>query len=161
MPSKSSESSTPLRAYQYALRLLNARDYTVGRLREKLGSKGFISADSDDALSRLVAEGWVNDRRFAERFAESAMASGRYYGTRLRQEMRRRGLAPELVAEVLGALAPEHDECQDMRIVFQRRFSGFSFDTASDKEKRRVIGYLMRRGFGYPAVMRLLKLSEY
>jgi len=159
-PLKNSEPSSPLRAYQYALRLLTARDYTVARLREKLGGKGFDLADADEALARMVAEGWLDDRRYAERFAESALGSGRFYGARLRQEMRRRGLSPELISEVLGAVMQEHDECRDIQAVCERRFSAFSFDSASEKEKRRVIGYLQRRGFGISAIIKTLKNPE-
>ena len=81
---RSSEPSSPERAYLYALRLLTARDYTVARLREKLRGRDLDEADVEAALERLVSEGWLDDRRFAERFAESALASGRYYGPRLR-----------------------------------------------------------------------------
>ena len=157
---KSSDHSSPEKAYQYALRLLTARDYTEARLREKLRGREFDEADSEAALLRMVSEGWVNDRRFAERFAESALATGRYYGPRLRQEMRRRGLPPELVSEVLGRILGERDECQDVRVVFERRFNGFSFTSASDKEKRRALGFLQRRGFGFSAIMQILRASE-
>jgi len=157
---RSSDPSTPQRAYQYALRLLTARDYTEARLREKLHKREFDEADVETALERMVSEGWVDDRRFAERFAESALATGRYYGPRLRQEMRRRGLPPELVSDVLSKIMEEHDECQDMRVVFERRFSGFSFATASDKEKRRALGFLQRRGFGFSAIMKILRAEE-
>jgi regulatory protein len=157
---KSSENSSPGRAYQYALRLLTARDYTEARLREKLRAREFVETDIEAALGRMVAEGWVNDRRFAERFAESALASGRCYGHRLRQEMRRRGLPPELVSDVLRLIMEEHDECRDMRPLFERRFSGFSYATASDKEKRRAIGFLQRRGFGFSAIMKILRAEE-
>jgi len=156
---KNTEPSSPERAYLYALRLLNARDYTEARLREKLCSREFAESDIEAALGRMVAEGWVNDLRFAERFAESALASGRYYGHRLRQEMRRRGIPPEMVSDVLGRIMGDHDECQDMRVVFERRFSGFSYATASDKEKRRAIGYLQRRGFGFSAIMQILQAT--
>src|SRR5512133_2816618 len=154
---KSSEPSTPQRAYQYALRLLTARDYTEARLREKLRKREFDEADVEAALGRMVSEGWVNDRRYAERFAESALSTGRYYGSRLRQELRRRGLAPELVTDVLSHIMEEHDECQDMRVVFERRFNGFLFATASDKEKRRALSFLQRRGFGFSAIMKILR----
>jgi regulatory protein len=140
--------------------LLAARDYTEARLREKLTGKGFSEMDAEETLARLISEGWVNDRRFAERFADAAMASGRYYGSRLRQEMRRRGLAADLVSEVLGTLMQEHDEGQDIQIIFQRRFSGFSFKSASDKEKRRAMGYLQRRGFGFSTIMQAMKGSD-
>ena len=129
-------------------------------MREKLRSREFCEADVDATLARMTSEGWVDDRRFAERFAESALASGRYYGARLRQEMRRRGLSPEMVTDVLGRLMQEHDECQDMRAVFERRFGGFLFATATDKEKQRAIGFLQRRGFSFSAIMQIMRSVE-
>jgi len=157
---RSSEPSTPERAYQYALRLLTARDYTVARLREKLRGRDFEDAHVEAALGRMVSESWVDDRRYAERFAEGALASGRYYGPRLRMEMRRRGLQPELVTEVLGHVLAECDETEEVRTIVERRFSGFSFFTASDREKRRTIGFLQRRGFSISAIMRALRTTD-
>jgi regulatory protein len=156
----SSEPSSPERAYLHALRLLNARDYTAARLGEKLRGRGFGDKDVEVALGRMVSEGWVDDLRFAERFAEGALASGRYYGTRLRQEMRRRGLQPELVAEVLGRVLVERDETEEVRAIVDRRFNGFSFSSASDREKRRTIGFLQRRGFSLSSILQALRARE-
>jgi regulatory protein len=156
---KNPEPSSPERAYLTALRLLNARDYAVARLREKLRGRGFDEAHLEAALERLISEGWLNDLRFAERFAESAVGSGRYYGPRLRMEMRRRGLPPELVSEVLGRVLGEHDEAEEVRAMIERRFSGFSFSCASDKEKRRAVGFLQRKGFSISAIMTALRAA--
>ena len=139
------------------MRLLAARDYTVARLREKLAGKGFSGEDADVAIVRLEGEGWISDRRFAERFAEAAVTSGRFYGPRLRQEMRRRGVSSELVDEILRRVREEFDEVDELRSVIVRRYPGFVFSTAGDKEKRRVIGWLQRRGFGMSAVMQALR----
>ena len=158
---RSSEPSSPERAYLYALRILTARDYTAARMREKLRGRGFDDTDAEAALGRMVSEGWVDDRRFAERFAESALDSGRYYGPRLRQEMRRRGLPPELVSEVLGRVSLERDEAEEVRAIVERRFSGFSFSIASDREKGRTIGFLQRRGFSLSAILRVLRATEH
>jgi regulatory protein len=160
LPLKSSEPSSPERAYLYALRLLTARDYTVARLQEKFRGKGFDVTDVEDALGRLMSEGWVDDSRFAERFAESALASGRFYGSRLRQEMRRRGVPPELVSEVLGRLLLERDEVEEVRAIIERRFSNFSFSSAGDREKRRTVGFLQRHGFSLSAIFRALRATE-
>ena len=157
---KSSEPSSPERAFQDALRLLAARDYTTAKMREKLAARGFNEAAAETAVARLEREGWLNDRRFAERFAETAVACGRFFGPRLRLEMRRRGVPAELIDEVLGRLRQEHDEQDDLRCVMERRFPGFSFFAASDREKRRVIAFLQRRGFGLGAIMKTLKVEE-
>jgi regulatory protein len=156
---KSPESSSPERAYLSALRLLNARDYTVARLREKLANRGFDETHLETAVGQLVAEGWLNDLRFAARFTESALSSGRYYGPRLRQEMLRRGLPRELVSEVLGRIQGEYDEAGQVCMTLERRFSGFSFFSASDKEKRRVVGFLQRKGFSLSAIMTVLRTT--
>jgi len=160
LPSRSTEPSSPERAYLYALRILTARDYTVARLQEKLRGRGFDESHIESVLVRLVSEGWVDDHRFAVRFAESALASGRYYGPRLRQEMRRRGIPPELVSEVLGRVLMESDEAGEVRAIVERRFSGFSFSSASDSEKRRTIGFLQRRGFSLSAILHVLRASD-
>lgn len=127
------------------------------RLREKLTGRCFEETDTDAALGRMCSEGWLDDRRYAERFAESALASGRYYGPRLRQEMRRRGLPAELVSEVLGRVLSGHDETGEVMAIVERRFSGFSFSSASDREKRRTIGFLQRRGFSLSSILAALR----
>ncbi|MDR3580628.1 MAG: regulatory protein RecX [Oryzomonas sp.] len=156
---KSSEPSSPERAFQDALKLLVARDYTTAKMREKLAARGFNEAAVEMAVVRLEGEGWVNDRRFADRFAETAVACGRFFGPRLRLEMRRRGVPAVLIDEVLGRLRLEHDEQDDLRCVMERRFPDFSFFAASDREKRRVIAFLQRRGFGLGTIMNVLKIE--
>jgi len=160
LKSRSSEPSSPERAWQYALRLLAARDYTAARLKEKLRSREFSESDLNEAVARLEAENWISDRRYAERFAESALASGRYVGSRLRMELRRRGIHDDLVSDVIGRLAEEYDEGRELRAVLERRFPRFSYAAATDKDKRRVLGFLQRRGFGLSAIMRAMKEAE-
>jgi len=158
---KNSEPLSPERAFQDALTLLAARDYTTARMRQKLAARGFNEVAVEAAVVRLEREGWLSDRRFAERFAETAVAGGRFFGPRLRLEMRRRGVPAGLVDEVLGRLRLERDEQDDLRYVMERRFPGFSFFTASDREKRRVIAFLQRRGFGLGTIMKILKAEEF
>ena len=142
MKSKNTEELSLERAYQYALRLLTGRDYTSLKLGQKLRTREFDEADVEAVVIRLTTEGWLDDRRFAERFAESALGNGRFFGPRLRLEMRRRGVPGELVAEVVGRMQGEHDEGEEMRSMLERRYPGFVFADASDREKRRVIAFI-------------------
>jgi regulatory protein len=47
-----------------------------------------------------------------------------------------------------------------VRTIVERRFSGFSFSTSSDREKRRTVGFLQRRGFSLSAIFRALRATE-
>ena len=96
------------------MRLLTGRDYTVAKIRQKLVLRNVAERDIDELIYRLQSEGWLDDRRFAARFAESALSSGRYYGVRLRLEMRRRGFAADVVEEILAPLLAENDELSEV-----------------------------------------------
>jgi regulatory protein len=160
LKSRSSEPQTPEKAYEYSLRLLTGRDYTVLKLRGKLSARGISEQDLEATICRLQSEGWLDDRRYATRFAESSLSSGRYYGLRLRMEMRRRGLAVELVDEILKRVADEYDELDELRSVIERRYPRFVFSAASVKEKQRTIGWLQRRGFGISSIMQALRVVD-
>lgn len=157
MKSRSIEPPAKQQAYQYALRLLTGRDYSVARMRAKLVARDLAEEDVEALILQLQREGWMDDRRYAGRFAESAMKDGHFYGPRLRMEMRRRGLPVELVDEILKQISEEHDEEHELRQVIDRRYPDFLFSTASDKEKRRVVSWLQRRGYGISAIMRALR----
>jgi regulatory protein len=157
LKSRSTEQPSTEQAYRYALRLLTGRDYTTLKLKQKLLAREFGEVDAETVVARLTAEGWLNDHRFAERFAEAALGSGRFFGPRLRLEMRRRGIPPELVSEIMAQIRDEHDEGEGLRLLLERRFPGFAFASATDRERRRVIGFLQRRGFSVAAIRGVMR----
>jgi regulatory protein len=160
LKSKSSEPQTAQQSYQYALRLLTGRDYTIARLRNKLAARDVSGQDVEAIIVRLQEEGWLDDRRYAGRFAESALAEGRFYGPRLRLEMHRRGFPRDVVAEAIAPLLAERDEISEVRSVVEKRYPGFCYSAATDRDKRRVIGLLQRRGFGFSVIMQALRTIE-
>lgn len=159
MKSRNSEPLSPDQLYQYSMQLLTGRDYTVSRIKSKLAARG-ADGDVEVVISRLQCDGWLEDRRYAIRFAESAIASGRYYGARLRVEMRRRGFSADVITETLAPLLAENDEISEAKAAAERRCPGFSYSEASDRDKRRLVGFLQRRGYGLSAIMRALRTPE-
>lgn len=137
--------------------MLTGRDYTTARIRDKLAARGAAGEEIETVLLQLQREGWLDDRRYAERFAESAVSSGRYYGGRLRMEMRRRGFSPDLITETVSPLLDETDEVAEVRSAVESRYPGFTYSAACDRDKRRVIGFLQRRGYSFAAIMRALR----
>jgi len=83
--------------YAYALKLLRSRDYTVTRLREKLGVK--FGTVPEQVIDRLIQKKFLSDRRFAENHVEKRKSRG---ATTLRQELIDRGIAVDLAHEILS-----------------------------------------------------------
>ena len=79
-------------------RYLARREHSIGELRLKLAAKQFDGDEIDVAIERLVAEGLVDDRRFANAFVRSR--ASRLQGPRkIRAELKRRNIAEAVISE--------------------------------------------------------------
>ncbi len=110
-----------------------------------------------DTVIRLKEAGYLDDRRFARQWADSALRNCRGFGPRIRQELLRRGVAESVVTEALAGLADEYDEAALIGDVLARKFPAFSPGEAPDREKRRVMQYLQRRGFACSAILAVFR----
>ena len=79
-------------AYNYALNLLGARPYSTSALRGKLIQKEYEPADADNAIGRLVANGLLDDRKYAEQFARSKIVTAGASKRRVQQDLYRKGI---------------------------------------------------------------------
>jgi len=105
-----------------------------------------------DVLERLSGQGYLDDRRFAEHWAESALRSGKGFGVRLLLELQRRGVDRETASEAVAMVSSEHGERQLLSVVVAKRFSSFDPASAPQRERQRVYAYLQRRGFSLSAI---------
>ena len=144
-------------AFDCCLRVLALRDHSEAELRRKLKDKGYPPEEIEESVVRLIGLGYLDDARFARSFASSALRNGRGYGVRLKQELARRGVAATIVEMVLADLDEEFSEGDLLEQTIARRFAGFDPESATDKEKRRVIGYLQRKGFSLSAIFARLR----
>ncbi len=151
-PLRSTEGDEGKRALASALRILTRRDLSVAELTRRLKDRGISDTLVEQTVARLEESGYLDDRRFARQWCESAIRNGKGYGPRLRQDLARQGVPAEIVADLLASMAVEYDEMETLTTLISRKFSGFDPVSASDREKRRVMQYLQRRGFS-PAVI--------
>jgi regulatory protein len=147
-------------AFDCALRVLALRDHSEAELRRKLKEKGHDEEGVEGSVARLKELGYLDDARFARGFAASAIRNGRGYGTRLKLELARRGVAGEIVRETLEELSEEFGEAEVLTQTIARRYPGFDPSLATDKEKRKVVAYLQRRGFTLSAILAALKIHS-
>lgn len=133
--------------YLAALRLLTGQDYTCAALKRKLQQKRFVAEDAQQAVEQLTREGFLQDRRYAERFVLAVRQSGKFIGYRLQQELRRRGVPTDLIDQVLQEFPDDGDDLERARNLVERRYVGFDPLTADERQLRRVAGFLQRRGY--------------
>ena len=141
-------------AVRKAMNLLLHRDRTERELRSRLEAGGFSADEIDDAIAYTASFGYVNDRRYAENYAISF--SGKKSRRMIAADLRQRGVDEIWIEEAVAGL-PEDESDQIMGLIRKRAGEPHVLDEA---EKRRLHGYLARRGFGTGEIVRLIRSFE-
>lgn len=136
---------------QRAVRLLARREHTRAELARKLAAHG-TPEEIDTVLNELARSGLQSDARFAESYLRSQGA--RLGAARLRQTLRQKGVAPDLIADHVEDLPDELDRA---RAVWQKKFSAAPADRSDWARQAR---FLQARGFSAEIIRKLLKETE-
>ena len=147
---------TPARARVVAITLLSRREYTAHEVETKLVERGCSSGDAATAIAALVAEGLVDDRRAAAahvRTAARIKGRGRH---RIERELAARGIAKDVVRDLLRDLTPQAEVETIRRILVRKRIPPRPDPTT----RRRLFQHLLRRGFSSEAVAKALRADE-
>ena len=135
-------------AYSYALNLLAARPYTTRSLHRKLIQREYPAADAEDAIRRLVANGLLDDAKYAEQYARSKMAITGTSRRRLQQDLFRKGIKPEIANEAIDSVIEQEniDTAAVVERVAKRKLAQMA-DLEPFVLRRRLFSFLARRGY--------------
>ena len=138
-----------------ALRLLTDMDRTEEQLRTKLKQKEYPDEIVEQAIDYVKSFGYVNDANYARRFVESRK------GSKSRKELCaaliQKGVCKEYVEEALSSCYGYEDELQTIRGMLAKKH--FSSEHSSAEEKKKLMAYLVRKGFSYESVRKVLEVS--
>jgi len=143
--------------FAVAVRILSQCDRSEKDLRQRLQRRDFSQEAVDHAIERCREYGYINDHRFAYMRAASLARSGRAVGYKLLADLRQRGISPALAQEAVVHAENEIDSCSLIRSMVCRRYPAFSWLQATEKERRRISNWLLRRGFTSETVFSELK----
>jgi len=136
-----------------ALRYLSFRNRSVKELKTFLQGKGYNPDAISRTLTRLEEVGLLDDRAFAKAWVEGR-AKFKGMGERLlEQELRQKGVKKEIIREAVEGLGDEGERALSLARVRVERLKGLDRETA----KRRLAGFLQRRGFSSDVVYDVVK----
>lgn len=135
----------PAQARAYAFLLLKYRLRSEKELRTRLKQKGYTEELATQTVNFLKDREFIDDRVFARGWVSSRLK--RPLGKRrIKLELAQKGVAPDVVGEVLGWATQDYSESQTVAQLAKKRFSKLK-GIEPLKAKARVYGYLIRRGF--------------
>jgi regulatory protein len=119
------------------------RERTVAELRTALERKRVEPDAIEAAVEELSAAGFLDDPRYAVRFAEDKRELAQWGSERIARELTRRGVAAELIEAALCDRS-EEAELGTALILLEQRFPA---PLADDRERDRAWRLLVRRGY--------------
>jgi regulatory protein len=126
-----------------AWRALNRRDHTVAEIARVLARKRVEPAVIDTVVGELCEQGYLDDERFAHRFAEDRRRLDGWGAERIERRLAQLGVAAELVAGAVGC-QDANAELEAALALLRRRFPD---PLATPRDCERALGVLLRKGY--------------
>jgi regulatory protein len=143
-------------AFNYSLKYLSFRGRSVKEVSEYLADKNFSQDVINSVLKRLLELKFLNDEDFGKLWIESRQKHKGKSKFVLRNELKNKGLSDEVINPLLREA---HDDFETAKSLFEKKKKTLRGLTKEDFRKK-MSGFLGRRGFSYEIIMKLLKGSE-
>jgi regulatory protein len=138
-----------------ALRFLKIRPRSIMELKEKLKAKGFSATEIETTVLELMASGLLDDRAFTKSWINYRLA--RPFGfRRIIRELKDKGIDQEIIEQGVAEIKGNYNVENVALELARRRWQRLPV-IDPDKKKKRVLDFLLRRGFEADTVMKILK----
>lgn len=134
------------RATEKALYLLEYRDHSKRELMEKIARTAASREAAEAAAEKMEELGLVDDESYARRYARELFERKRFGPMRVRQELRQKGIRPELADELLAEYDDPDAFAERIGEILARKYPGWQED---ERVKRRAFAALQRMGYSY------------
>lgn len=146
-----------MKALQIALRYLERRARTEAELRQKLADRQVPPQEIEAVLVKLRQYGYIDDQKFARDFQRARNDYKPMGVQRIKIELKLKGIPKEIVQNVSAEPEDEVELAYRAAETRLRQYSNLDPETF----KRRMTGFLARRGFGYGTIKSvLIRLSS-
>jgi len=142
-------------AWRTAVRLLEYRPRSRWELTRRLQQKGFESPTISRTLDRLADTGLVDDERFAQEMVQSLVRSRNLGKRAIFDRLRRAGVSRDVAQAAMDQELADYDEVRQAQQVVDKYLPRLA-DLEPVKQRRRLQGYLHRRGFPYGVIEQVM-----
>ena len=133
--------------YDAALHYLSYRPRSENEVKQRLRRRGFDNQVIGEVIFKLKERRLIDDVAFSEYWRNNRLSFSPRSGRLIKLELRQKGVAAETANEVIKDLDDEN-YVYEAGLRKARRLSSSDYDDF----RRRLYGYLRRRGFNYETV---------
>lgn len=148
----------PKRAKLRAMNLLQKRDYTERKLRDKLKEGMYSEEIIDETIEYLKSYRYIDDERYAEDYIRYQMNIRSK--NRIRQDLMGKGISQEVIDRLLTEAYSEENSDPELALcVNLLKKKHYDPDNTTYEEKQKIKAFLYRKGFGNDVISVALSLD--
>lgn len=134
---------------------LSFRPRTSLEVKRYLRQKGYREDLIEKQLGHAKEKGYLNDREFAKEWIKERMLNQKKGIYLLKEELKQKGISPELVDELASTVSPEEEwaACYQLALKRMERIK----ETDQRKLEYKLKQYLARRGFPLDLIQRVYR----
>lgn len=144
-----------LRGRKKAMSLLNHSDRTKWELRDRMERAGFSEEVIEDAIAYVESFHYIDDLRYAKRFAEIYRETRSV--ARIRQDLAKRHVPEEYIEIALEEIGYDDSAALARELGKQRR----SGEDCTYEERQKIAAKLYRKGFRTEDIFRAMDAAEF
>lgn len=145
------------RAKLRAMHLLNSMGRTENQLRDKLKQSLYPEEVIEAAMNYVKSFGYVNDAEYARSFIDSR--KDRKSKRELYMQLGQKGIAKDTLNQIFEEYYDVEDSREAIEAIMRKR--RYDPEKATNVETQKIMGYLMRKGFAYDDIRKVLHVSEW
>src|SRR5580658_6456757 len=145
--------------FEYAVKCLGVRAYSIGDLKSKLRMRAANPSDVDDRIGRLKDIGYLNDQRFAENYAVARVENEGFGRMRVLNDLRSRRVSGQMAEQAVEHAIGDKSEAELIDAFIERRMHSVAAGGPIEDERKLAAAYrkLRRAGFTSGPILAALK----
>jgi regulatory protein len=147
--------------WEYALRILSQRAYSVGEVRQKLSKKADSNATLQAVMTKLREYGLTDDHKFSEAFASARLQNSGFGRFRVLQDLRAKRVASAVAEGAVNKAFAGTDEQQLIEQFLSRKYRAVDLSQFLQEEKNLASAYRRLRTAGFSSGGSLAALRRY
>ncbi|MEI7626389.1 MAG: RecX family transcriptional regulator [Actinomycetota bacterium] len=130
-------------ALKRAFRFIAKRERTASQVSERLQRDGIETPIINEVVEQMLADGYIDDERFAQLFAEDRRRLDGWGSERIVARLREAGVSEEIIESQVGSRGHQQEVDDAVRVLEER----LPAKPSDPKERERALGILARRGY--------------
>jgi len=129
------------------LRLLTKRPYPRKTLLNKLISKGFVRHSVEKVLTDFEQKGWIDDSSYAKSYVNDKYKLAGWGPKKIEMYLKRDGVSDQIIQSAIKGLETNESLLETLQKLVNKRKLHFLREKDTFKRKKKVVDYLLRKGF--------------